>query len=107
MIKVEGEDDVRAGAGNGGPVVDHVIVGYTSRVSYVRGRGRDMRTVNEGEATLARDVAHDRLQALEVGRVEGTSHTRRGWAYALHQEWNAEGVKSLAHKVLWERNPLV
>ena len=59
-----------------------------------------MHTINEGVATLARDVAHDRLKALKVGGVEGTSHARRGRADTLHQEWNAEGVEALAHEVL-------
>lgn len=37
-VKGRSKDDVRASARNGRSVVDHVVVGYASHVSYVRGR---------------------------------------------------------------------
>ena len=36
-VKGRSKDDVRASAGNGRSVVDHVVVGYASCVRYVRG----------------------------------------------------------------------
>ena len=59
-----------------------------------------MLTIDNSESTLARDVANDRLETLEVGLVKGTRHASRGRAQALHQEGDAEGVKAILHQGL-------
>ena len=70
----------------------------------------ERRTVNEGVATLACDVADNRLKATEVSRVESPSQPCRRGAHALHQERNAERVEALADEVVdrgWGRPRVV
>jgi len=56
--------------------------------------------IDDCVCTLASDIADNGLEATQVSSVEASIETGGDRRHAFHQEWNTEGVESLADKVV-------